>query len=185
MRLRAPLQGLNGIPSSRSLVDGSRAELCNGAKLIAGLLARRRHPRRGHHRRLADRLAEATAEWLHRHARIEWGYESKSDFAAEDLLSERFRGIRPAFGYPACPDHSQKQLHFDLLECADIGCALTDHMAMTPAASISGFYFGHPDSKYFGVGRLDRDQVEDYAERAGLSLAEAEKWLAPWLAYDV
>ena len=134
---------------------------------------------------LADRLAEATAEWLHRHARIEWGYESKSDFAAEDLLSERFRGIRPAFGYPACPDHSQKQLHFDLLECADIGCALTDHMAMTPAASISGFYFGHPDSKYFGVGRVDRDQVEDYAERAGLSLAEAEKWLAPWLAYDV
>jgi len=134
---------------------------------------------------IADRLAEAAAEWLHRRARIEWGHETEGDYALEDLLKERYRGIRPAFGYPACPDHSQKQLHFDLLEAGEIGCALTDHMAMTPAASISGFYFGHPEAKYFGVGRLDRDQVEDYAERAGMALAEAERWLAPWLAYDV
>ncbi|MEL6712797.1 MAG: vitamin B12 dependent-methionine synthase activation domain-containing protein, partial [Planctomycetota bacterium] len=133
---------------------------------------------------LADRLAEACAEWLHRRARIDWSYELPEDFSKEDLLKEKFRGIRPAFGYPACPDHSQKQLHFDLLKAGEIGCALTDHMAMTPAASISGFYFGHPDAKYFGVGRIDRDQVGDYARRAGLELAKAEKWLAPWLAYD-
>ena len=133
---------------------------------------------------IADRLAEAAAEWLHRRARIDWGYESPSDFASDDLLKERYRGIRPAFGYPACPDHSQKQLHFDLLEAGEIDCALTDHMAMTPAASISGFYFGHPNSKYFGVGRIDEDQVEDYARRAGLEKQVAEKWLAPWLAYD-
>ncbi len=134
---------------------------------------------------LADRLAEACAEWTHRRARIDWGYEKEDDFAAKDLLNEDFRGIRPAFGYPACPDHSQKPLHFELLKANEIGCALTDHMAMTPAASISGFYFGHPDAKYFGVGRIDKDQVEDYAERAGLELDITEKWLAPWLAYDI
>ncbi|MEM1451515.1 MAG: methionine synthase [Planctomycetota bacterium] len=134
---------------------------------------------------IADRLAEACAEWMHRQARIDWDYETNETFSPTDLLQERFRGIRPAFGYPACPDHSQKPLHFDLLEAGEIGCALTDHMAMTPAASISGFYFGHPDSKYFGIGRIDRDQIEAYAERAGMSVEETEKWLAPWLAYDV
>ena len=95
---------------------------------------------------LADRLAEACAEWLHRRARVDWSYELPGDFSKEDLLKERYRGIRPAFGYPACPDHSQKQLHFDLLKASEIGCELTGHMAMTPAASISGFYFGHPDA---------------------------------------
>jgi len=134
---------------------------------------------------IADRLAEAAAEWLHRQARIDWGYETGETFSPTDLLQERYRGIRPAFGYPACPDHSQKALHFDLLGADEIDCALTDHMAMTPAASISGFYFGHPDAKYFGVGRIDRDQVEAYADRADLSLEETERWLAPWLAYDV
>ncbi|MGD2018273.1 MAG: methionine synthase [Planctomycetota bacterium] len=134
---------------------------------------------------IADRLAEACAEWLHRQARIDWGYETAETFSPTDLLQERFRGIRPAFGYPACPDHSQKALHFELLGADEIDCALTDHMAMTPAASISGFYFGHPDAKYFGVGRIDRDQVEEYAGRAGLSVEETERWLAPWLAYDV
>ncbi|QDV05584.1 Methionine synthase [Planctomycetes bacterium Poly30] len=134
---------------------------------------------------LADRLAEASAEWTHRRARIDWGYEREDDFAVKDLLNEDFRGIRPAFGYPACPDHSQKPLHFELLQANEIGCALTDHMAMTPAASISGFYFGHPEAKYFGVGRIDKDQVEDYAKRADLPVETAEKWLAPWLAYDI
>jgi 5-methyltetrahydrofolate--homocysteine methyltransferase len=134
---------------------------------------------------LADRLAEACAEWTHRRARIDWGYEREDDFGVKDLFNEDYRGIRPAFGYPACPDHSQKPLHFELLKADEIGCALTDHMAMTPAASISGFYFGHPTAKYFGVGRIDKDQVEDYAERAGLPLETAEKWLAPWLAYDI
>ena len=134
---------------------------------------------------LADRLAEACAEWTHRRARIDWGYEADDQFAVKDLLNEDFRGIRPAFGYPACPDHSQKPLHFELLKADEIGCELTEHMAMLPAASISGFYFGHPTAKYFGVGRIDKDQVEDYAERAGLELAVAEKWLEPWLAYDI
>lgn len=133
---------------------------------------------------IADRLAEATAEWLHRRARVDWDYEAQGELKPADLLKEKYRGIRPAFGYPACPDHSQKPLHFELLGAQDIGCALTDHMAMTPAASISGFYFAHPESKYFGVGRIDKDQIEDYAGRAELSVEDAERWLAPWLAYD-
>ncbi|MEZ6015183.1 MAG: methionine synthase [Planctomycetota bacterium] len=133
---------------------------------------------------LADRLAEAFAEVLHARARREWGYEAKAEFTPQEMLSEAFRGIRPAFGYPACPDHSQHRPHFDLLRVAEIGGGLTEHMAMTPAASVSGFYFGHPEAKYFGVGRLDRDQVTDYAGRAGLTRGEAERWLRPWLAYE-
>ena len=133
---------------------------------------------------LADRLAEAFAEVLHARARRDWGYEAKAEFTPAELLDEAFRGIRPAFGYPACPDHSQHRLHFDLLGTSDIDAGLTDHMAMTPAASVSGFYFAHPEAKYFGVGRIDRDQVHDYAHRAGLPRAEAERWLRPWLAYE-
>ena len=129
-------------------------------------------------------LAEALAEVLHARARRDWGYEAKAEFTPAELLDEAFRGIRPAFGYPACPDHSQHRLHFDLLGTSDIGAGLTDHMAMTPAASVSGFYFAHPEAKYFGVGRIDRDQVHDYAHRAGLPRAEAERWLRPWLAYE-
>ena len=132
---------------------------------------------------LADRLAEAFAEWLHQRARREW-YETGPDMTNEELMQERYRGIRPAFGYPACPDHSRKRTLFDLLDAAAIGMELTEHFAMTPAASVSGLYFGHPAARYFNVGRLGRDQVEDYAARCGMDRREAETWLRPNLAYD-
>jgi 5-methyltetrahydrofolate--homocysteine methyltransferase len=132
---------------------------------------------------LADRLAEAFAEYLHEIARREW-YETGRKLSSEELSAERYRGIRPAFGYPACPDHSEKRKLFDLLGAESIGLALTESFAMTPAASVSGVYFGHPDARYFSVGRIGRDQVEDYAVRKGVSLAEAERWLRPNLAYE-
>jgi 5-methyltetrahydrofolate--homocysteine methyltransferase len=132
---------------------------------------------------LADRLAEAFAEYLHEIARREW-YETGRKLSSEELAAERYRGIRPAFGYPACPDHSEKRKLFDLLGAESIGLALTESFAMTPAASVSGVYFGHPDARYFSVGRVGRDQVEDYAARKGVSLAEAERWLRPNLAYE-
>ncbi|GII01362.1 methionine synthase [Planobispora takensis] len=132
---------------------------------------------------LADRLAEAFAEHLHLRARREW-YEPDTAPAPEDLHAERFRGIRPAFGYPASPDHSQKRDLFGLLGAERIGMGLTESFAMTPAASVSGLLFAHPSSRYFTVGRLGRDQVGDYARRRGLGLAEVERWLRPNLAYD-
>jgi 5-methyltetrahydrofolate--homocysteine methyltransferase len=132
---------------------------------------------------LADRLAESFAEWLHLQARREW-YEPDAEPTSEELVEERYRGIRPAFGYPACPDHSEKRRLFALLGAESVGLALTESFAMTPAAAVSGLYFGHPDSKYFAVGRLARDQVADYAERKGIEVAEAERWLRPNLAYD-
>ena len=132
---------------------------------------------------LADRFAEAFAEYLHEIARREW-YETGRKLSSEELAAERYRGIRPAFGYPACPDHSEKRKLFDLLGAESIGLALTESFAMTPAASVSGVYFGHPDARYFSVGRIGRDQVEDYAARKGVSLAEAERWLRPNLAYE-
>jgi 5-methyltetrahydrofolate--homocysteine methyltransferase len=132
---------------------------------------------------LADRLAEAFAEWLHERARADWGYETEP-LAKGDLLAERFRGIRPAFGYPACPDHSLKRRLFDLLDAGTVGMALTEHGAMTPAASVSGIYLHHPEARYFNVGRIGKDQVEDYARRLGESVTEAERWLRPNLAYD-
>jgi 5-methyltetrahydrofolate--homocysteine methyltransferase len=132
---------------------------------------------------LADRLAEAFAEWLHLQARREW-YEPDATPTSEELIAESYRGIRPAFGYPACPDHSEKRRLFDLLEAESAGLALTESFAMTPAAAVSGLYFAHPGSKYFAVGRLGRDQVEDYAARKGIALEEAERWLRPNLAYD-
>ena len=132
---------------------------------------------------LADRLAEAFAEWLHLQARREW-YEPEAAPTNEDLVGERYRGIRPAFGYPACPDHSEKQRLFDLLGAGAAGLALTESFAMTPAAAVSGLYFAHPDSKYFAVGRLARDQIEDYAARKGIAVDEAERWLRPNLAYE-
>ena len=134
-------------------------------------------------RALADRLAEAFAELLHERARREW-YEPGEALSGPDLIAERFRGIRPAFGYPACPDHSEKRTLFELLDAGRVGLELTESCAMTPAAAVSGLYFGHPQSRYFGVGRLGRDQVEDYAARKRVSLAEAERWLRPSLAYD-
>jgi 5-methyltetrahydrofolate--homocysteine methyltransferase len=132
---------------------------------------------------LADRLAEAFAEWLHLQARREW-YEPDAEPTREELITERYRGIRPAFGYPACPDHSEKERLFDLLEAESVGLALTESFAMTPAAAVSGLYFGHPESKYFAVGRLGRDQVEDYAARKAIAVAETERWLRPNLAYE-
>jgi 5-methyltetrahydrofolate--homocysteine methyltransferase len=132
---------------------------------------------------LADRLAEAFAEYLHEVARRAW-YEAGEKLPADQLIAERFRGIRPAFGYPACPDHSEKPKLFALLGAAEAGLALTETYAMTPAASVSGIYLAHPDARYFSVGRLGRDQVEDYAARKRVSPAEVEAWLRPNLGYE-
>ncbi len=135
---------------------------------------------------LADRLAEAAAEYLHeRVRRAEWGYASDEEFSNEQLIREAYRGIRPAPGYPACPDHTEKATLWKLLNVEEnIGLRLTDSFAMYPTAAVSGFYYSHPESRYFAVGRIGRDQVEDYASRKGISLAEAEQWLAPNLDYS-
>jgi 5-methyltetrahydrofolate--homocysteine methyltransferase len=134
---------------------------------------------------LADRLAEAFAEWLHARVRSEWGYGRSEAFSADDLIEERYRGIRPAPGYPACPDHTEKRSIFRWLDAEGAaGMALTESCAMTPAASVSGLYFGHPESRYFAVDRITRDQVEAYAARKGMDVAEVERWLSPNLGYD-
>jgi len=135
---------------------------------------------------LADRLAEALAEFMHERVRTEfWGYASGETLSGDALISESYQGIRPAPGYPACPDHTEKRTLFDLLDVeAGIGVSLTESFAMTPAASVSGWYLAHPAAKYFGVGRLGRDQIEDYAARKGWSVADAEQWLASNLGYD-
>jgi 5-methyltetrahydrofolate--homocysteine methyltransferase len=132
---------------------------------------------------LADRLAEAFAEWVHLKARREW-YEPDADPDLDDLHHERFRGIRPAFGYPASPDHTQKGPQFDLLEAGSIGMKLTENFAMTPAASVSALFFAHPDARYFAVGRIGEDQVREYAQRAGIPVADAERILRPNLGYE-
>jgi 5-methyltetrahydrofolate--homocysteine methyltransferase len=133
---------------------------------------------------VADRLAEAGAEWLHGEARRAWGYGARERLTNEELIEEKYRGIRPAFGYPACPDHTEKRRLFELLGAERIGMALTESFAMTPAASVSGLYFAHPESRYFSVGRIGRDQVADYAKRMGTTTAEVERWLGPNLGYD-
>jgi 5-methyltetrahydrofolate--homocysteine methyltransferase len=135
---------------------------------------------------LADRLAEAFAERLHERVRTEfWGHEGDEGLSNEELIAERYRGIRPAPGYPACPDHTEKQTLWELLDVEkSTGIELTESMAMWPGASVSGVYYSHPDSQYFVVGRLARDQVEDYAERKGWTLGEAERWLSANLGYD-
>ena len=131
---------------------------------------------------LADRLAEAFAETLHQRVRQEfWGYAADERLSAEDMIAEKYRGIRPAPGYPACPDHRVKREMFRVLAPEDIGMGLTDSMAMTPAASVSGFYFAHPDASYFNVGRIASDQVKDWAERMALDQRDAERALAPLL----
>ena len=133
---------------------------------------------------LADRLAEAFAEYLHKLARVAWGYEKPEDFTKEDLVKERYRGIRPAPGYPSQPDHTEKPILFDLLDAsAKTGVDLTESMAMHPGSAVSGLYFSHPDVHYFGISVLAKDQVEDYANRKGQTIEEAEKWLGPWLGY--
>jgi len=135
---------------------------------------------------LADRLAEAFAERLHQRVRTEfWGYDDGESLANEDLIAERYRGIRPAPGYPACPDHTEKQTLWELLDVEDnAGIQLTESMAMWPGAAVSGWYFSHPQSQYFVVGRLRRDQVEEYADRKGWTVTEAERWLSANLGYD-
>jgi 5-methyltetrahydrofolate--homocysteine methyltransferase len=135
---------------------------------------------------LADRLAEALAEYLHERVRSEhWGYATDERLDNDALIAERYRGIRPAPGYPACPDHTEKGKLWSLLDVENnIGLRLTDSYAMYPTAAVSGFYFSHPDARYFSVGKIDRDQLESYASRKGMSVAEAEKWLAPNLGYD-
>ncbi|MDX8401932.1 MAG: vitamin B12 dependent-methionine synthase activation domain-containing protein, partial [Mariprofundaceae bacterium] len=134
---------------------------------------------------LADRLAEALAEWLHARVRREiWGYAPDESLAIEDIIREKYQGIRPAAGYPACPDHTEKATIWRLLGVeARIGMTLTESFAMTPPSSVSGLYFAHPDAHYFMLGPINRDQVEDYARRKGWTLAEAEQWLAPNLGY--
>jgi 5-methyltetrahydrofolate--homocysteine methyltransferase len=133
---------------------------------------------------LADRLAEAFAEFLHAQARRDWGYGADERLSNDELIGEKYRGIRPAYGYPACPDHSEKFKLFELLDAGRQGITLTDHGAMLPAASVSGLYFSHPEANYFSVGRVGRDQLESYAKRKDMSVEEAERWLGPNLAYD-
>ena len=132
---------------------------------------------------LADRLAEALAEKLHRDVRTAW-YATDETLTAEEMIAEKYRGIRPAAGYPACPDHTEKRTLFEVLGAEKVGMHLTESFAMTPAASVSGLYFAHPQSRYFAVGKIGRDQVEDYAARKGMTVSEVERWLAPNLAYE-
>ncbi|NLF63604.1 MAG: methionine synthase, partial [Chloroflexi bacterium] len=135
---------------------------------------------------LADRLAEAFAERMHERVRREfWGYAPDEALDNAALIAEAYRGIRPAPGYPACPDHTEKGTLFRLLDAeANAGISLTESFAMQPGASVSGYYFSHPEARYFGVGRIDRDQVQDYARRKGMDVATVERWLASLLAYD-
>ncbi len=134
---------------------------------------------------LADRLAEAFAERLHKSAREAWTYGRNESLSHDDLVSEKYQGIRPAPGYPACPDHTLKPILWDLLNAREsTGIWLTDSLAMVPAASVSGLYFSHPDSRYFAVDMITRDQVESYAKRFNRPLADTERWLSPNLAYD-
>jgi len=133
---------------------------------------------------VADRLAEAFAEYLHQQARFAWGYEKPGDLSLEETVKEKYRGIRPAPGYPAQPDHTEKPILFDLLDAtAQTGVELTESMAMHPGSAVSGLYFSHPEAHYFGISVLGKDQVEDYAKRKGMSVEEMERWLGPWLGY--
>jgi 5-methyltetrahydrofolate--homocysteine methyltransferase len=135
---------------------------------------------------LADRLAEALTEYLHQQVRTEyWAYAAGEKLSNVDLIGESYRGIRPAPGYPACPDHTEKGKLWQLLDVESaIDLKLTDSYAMYPTAAVSGFYFSHPDSKYFSVGKISRDQVESFAGRKGMTLEVTEKWLSPNLGYD-
>jgi 5-methyltetrahydrofolate--homocysteine methyltransferase len=134
---------------------------------------------------LADRLAEAFAELLHQRARRDWGYGLQEGLTTEDLIEEKYRGIRPAYGYPSCPDHTEKRKLWELLDAEQsAGIRLTESYAMWPAASVSGLYVSHPEARYFAVDLLTKDQVENYASRKGVSVKEAERWLAPNLSYD-
>jgi 5-methyltetrahydrofolate--homocysteine methyltransferase len=134
---------------------------------------------------IADRLAEAFAEYLHKQAREEWGYGKTEDLSVGDLIAEKYRGIRPAAGYPACPDHTEKGTLWTLLDVEkNTGMLLTESFAMWPGSSVSGLYFAHPESRYFTLGKIDRDQVNDYRLRKGMTTQEVERWLGPNLGYE-
>jgi 5-methyltetrahydrofolate--homocysteine methyltransferase len=134
---------------------------------------------------LADRLAEAFAAYLHARARKESGVPGiDHELSTDQIIAETHRGIRPAFGYPACPDHSEKFKLFDLLDAKSVGLALTEHAAMLPAASVSGLYFAHPEARYFTVGRIGDDQIANYAKRQKRSIEQVERWLSSNLAYE-
>jgi 5-methyltetrahydrofolate--homocysteine methyltransferase len=135
---------------------------------------------------VADRLAEAMAEKMHELVRKElWGFAKDEQLSNDDIIREKYNSIRPAPGYPACPDHTEKRKLFDLLKVEDmVGITLTENFAMYPTAAVSGFYFAHDESKYFAVGKIQKDQVEEYAKRKGESIEYVEKWLAPYLGYE-
>jgi 5-methyltetrahydrofolate--homocysteine methyltransferase len=134
---------------------------------------------------IADRLAEAFAECLHKRVRDEWGYGCSENLSPAELIQEKYQGIRPAAGYPACPDHTEKGTLWRLLDVqANTGMLITESFAMWPGSSVSGLYFAHPESRYFSLGKIDRDQVADYHERKGMSVAEVERWLGQNLNYD-
>ncbi|MDJ0864648.1 MAG: methionine synthase [Myxococcota bacterium] len=186
-RPTAPGKPLRSLADFVAPASGERVDAVGAFAVTAGigadeLAARFEREHDDYHaimvKALADRLAEALAEWLHARVRREWGHETEAP-GLDDLIAERYRGIRPAFGYPACPDHSEKRRLFDLLGADEAGIGLSESCAMLPAASVSGLYFGHPDARYFTVGRIGRDQVEDYAARKGLPVAEVERWLTP------
>ena len=173
-------------PEATGLVDhvGAFAVAIHGGEALADRFAAERDDYRSIMvRALADRLAEAFAERLHEVARHEW-HSPDEALTGDELIGERFRGIRPAYGYPACPDHSEKRTLLGLLDAEQAGIGLTESFATTPAASVSGLYFGHPQARYFSVGRIGRDQVVDYAQRKGFVVADAERWLRPNLAYE-
>jgi 5-methyltetrahydrofolate--homocysteine methyltransferase len=169
----------------RSDYMGTFAVVCHGVEEFAAEFERRNDDYQSIMvKALGDRFAEALAEYMHKEARRLWGYGASEALSVESLINEEYRGIRPAPGYPACPEHTEKQKLWDLLGVKNsIGLSLTENFAMTPASSVSGFYFAHPDAKYFNVGKIDRDQVRDYAKRKGMSLQEAERWLAPNIGY--
>jgi 5-methyltetrahydrofolate--homocysteine methyltransferase len=176
---------------NRSLVDyvapaddhiGAFAVAIHGADELSARYAREHDDYRSIIvKALADRLAEAFAEWLHLQVRREW-YAPGEQLPADTLMREAFRGIRPAFGYPACPDHTEKQKLFELLGADAAGLGLTESFAMTPAAAVSGIYLAHPQAKYFAVGRIGDDQLADYARRKEETVEEAARWLTPSLS---
>jgi 5-methyltetrahydrofolate--homocysteine methyltransferase len=134
---------------------------------------------------IADRLAEAFAEYLHQRVREDWGYGNVGTHSSDELIAEKYRGIRPALGYAACPDHTRKRDLFDLLHAEEnAGITLTESFAMLPAAAVSGLYFAHPESRYFSVDRISKEQIEDYAQRINMTVTETERWLSPNLGYD-
>jgi 5-methyltetrahydrofolate--homocysteine methyltransferase len=134
---------------------------------------------------IADRLAEAFAEYLHARVRKEWGYGKSEALSPAELIAEKYRGIRPAAGYPACPDHTEKGVLWDLLDVEkNTGMRITESFAMWPGSSVSGLYFAHPEARYFTLGKIERDQVEDYALRKGMTVQQVERWLGPNLNYE-